>query len=307
MSYIEFYGLEVEPFSNSVASGKFFYNSTQHSQAIARLAYAVESRKGLALVVGDTGSGKTTLARRMLDQLSEDEYYAALLVIIHSAVTADWLLRRIAILLEINDPPHEKLALHGLIYERLIQLFEEGKKTVILLDEAQMLQNREIMEAFKGLLNMEAQEKKLLTFLFFGLSELEDHLQVDGPLNQRVAVRCRLKPLSAESADHYIKHRLRAAGAGRMLFSKEAVESICRLSRGIPRLINTLCDNALFEGYLLEKDLINRSIIAKVGKDLCLDSDCGNEPEETAAKPAQSIEQAEDSEKIDHLLDKLTV
>ena len=306
MSYIEFYNLKEEPFSNAPVANKFYYNSAQHSQALIRVMHAVDSMKGLAVVIGDIGSGKTTLARRMLDQLPEEEYDASLLVIIHSAITADWLLRRIATLLGVKDPSHDKLETLGLIYERLKEIHGQGKKTVILVDEAQMLQTREIMEEFRGLLNIEVPGSKLVNFVFFGLPEIEGHLRLDEPLNQRVSVKYTLKPLSAESMESYIKHRLHVAGADKMFFTKEAMESMYPLTRGIPRLINTLCDNALFEGFLLKKEVVNEAIVQNVGRDLRLDEASRAEFKETVAKSSQEVEQTEDLEDIDHILDKLT-
>ena len=305
MSYLEFYGLKEEPFSNAPVSSRFFYNSAQHSQALLRMMYAADAMKGLAMVIGDIGSGKTTLARRMLDQLPDEEYEAALLVIIHSAITADWLLRRIATLIGVVDPPHEKTEILGLIYTRLKEINESGKKAVILVDEVQMLQTREIMEEFRGLLNLEILGSKLITFIFFGLPDTENHLMLDEPLNQRVSVKYHLKSLSAESTEGYIKHRLHTAGAQKMVFSKEAVESIFRLSRGVPRLINTLCDNSLFEAFMMKKELVCESIVARVGEDLRLDDASREKFKATVANSKKKVEQTEGLDEIDNILDKL--
>ena len=306
MSYLDFYGLKEEPFANVPVASKMFYNSAQHSQAMLRMMFAVDSMKGLAMVVGGIGSGKTTLARRMLDQLPDEEYEAAMLVIIHSAISADWLLRRIATLLGVEEPPHDKATIIGLIYERLKEIHEAGKKAVILVDEVQMLQTREIMEEFRGLLNLEVPGKKLLTFVFFGLPEVEDHLKLDEPLNQRVAVKYHLKALSLDSTESYIKHRLHVAGATRMFFSREAVENIYKLSRGIPRLINTISDNALFEGYVLKKEMISEALIESIGKDLRLDENSRAEFKKTVAARNEKVEQTESLDEIDSILDKLT-
>jgi type II secretory pathway predicted ATPase ExeA len=226
--------------------------------------------RGLAVCVGDIGAGKTTLARRMLDNLPENLFEAALLVIIHSGITANWLLRRIALQLGVESPSDDKLTLLSQLYQRLVQIYEAGKKAVVLIDEAQMLQSRELMEEFRGLLNLEVPERKLLTFVFFGLPELEQNLMLDPPLAQRVALRYHLEPLNLESTEAYIKHRLRLAGARKMLFTNQAVEGIHRYGRGIPRLINTLCDNALFECALLRRPAVDRSLADQVAKNLGL-------------------------------------
>src|SRR5512137_2611096 len=179
-----------------------------------RLTHAVSNMKGLAVLVGDIGAGKTTLARRMLDSLPEEEYEAALLVIIHSGITAGWLLRRIALQLGVESPAEEKLALLSQLYQRLVKIYEQGRKAVVLIDEAQMLSSRELMEEFRGLLNLELPTHKLVTFVFFGLPSLDQTLALDEPLRQRVALRYRLSAMGPDTTAAYIRHRLVVAGGG---------------------------------------------------------------------------------------------
>ena len=269
MNFIEYFGMTQEPFSNAPVS-RFYYNSSQHAEALTRLTYAVDSMKGLGLLVGQIGAGKTTLARRMLDALPEDRYEAALLVIIHSGITASWLLRRIALQLGVPEPAHEKLTLLGQLYQRLVHIYESGKKAVVLIDEAQMLQTRELMEEFRGLLNLEVPERKLVTFVFFGLPEIENNLLLDPPLAQRVALRVSLAPFDRDATEAYIKHRLRLAGAQRMLFRPEAIDVIHGHSTGIPRVINTLCDNALFEAFLARAAEVDAPMMRKIGENLAV-------------------------------------
>jgi type II secretory pathway predicted ATPase ExeA len=269
MNYLDYYALAQEPFSNAPVS-RFYFNSPQHSQALVRLTYICAQMKGLGILIGDIGAGKTTLARRLLDSLPEQEYEAALLVIIHSGVTASWLLKRVALQLGVDAPSEDKLTLLGQLYQRLVKIYESGKKAVVLIDEAQMLATRELMEEFRGLLNLEVPERKLLSLVFFGLPEIEQNLKLDPPLAQRVAVKYRLDHLNAESTEAYIKHRLRLAGASRMPFAADAVKAIHRSSGGTPRVINTLCDNALFEGYVARAPIIDQSMIARVALDLGL-------------------------------------
>ena len=270
MNYLDYYELAQEPFSNAPVS-RFYFNSPQHSQALVRLTHLCSQMKGLGILVGDIGAGKTTLARRLLDSLPEEEYEAALLVIIHSGVTASWLLKRIALQLGVEAPSEDKLTLLGQLYQRLVRIYESGKKAVVLIDEAQMLASRELMEEFRGLLNLEVPDRKLLSLIFFGLPEIEQNLKLDPPLAQRVAMKYRLDHLNAESTEAYIKHRLRLAGASRMAFTPEAVKAVHRYSSGTPRVINTLCDNALFEGYVARAPIIDDAMIERVALDLGLD------------------------------------
>lgn len=270
MSYLEYFGLGSEPFSNAPVS-RFYYNAPQHQQALARLLYAANSMKGLAVLVGEIGAGKTTLARRMLDSLPETEYEAALLIIIHSGVSASWLVRRIALQLGVESPAQEKLALLTQLYQRLLQIYAEGRKAVVLIDEAQMLETRDVMEEFRGLLNLEVPERKLISFVFFGLPDIEKNLKLDPPLAQRVAMRYRLEPFSSDSTEAYIKHRLRLAGCARMPFGREAIDAVHRRARGTPRVINTICDNALFEAFLARNTDIQPSLIDQVADNLGLE------------------------------------
>lgn len=269
MSYIEHYGLEREPFSNA-PDARFYFSSDQHEQALLRLMYAVDSNKGLAVLVGGVGTGKTTLARRMLDNLPEERYESSLLVMVHSGITPEWLVTRIALQLGVADPASDRLQLLKQLYNRLLELEAEGRRAVVLIDEAQMLESRELMEEFRGLLNLEIPGKKLLNIVFFGLPEVEDCLTLDEPLAQRVAVKFHLKSLTVETTLSYIRHRLQIAGARRMLFSTDAIPLIHRYAGGVPRLINTICDNGLFEAFLRKKKDVDVKIIHSVAGDLGL-------------------------------------
>ncbi|HVP68954.1 MAG TPA: AAA family ATPase [Anaeromyxobacteraceae bacterium] len=300
MSYLEFYGLSQEPFSNAPVS-RFYYDSAQHSQALLRLTRAVSGMRGLALLVGDVGAGKTTLARRLLDSLPEKDYEAALLVIIHSGITANWLLRRIALQLGIDAPAEEKLGILSQLYERLLEIHAQGRKAVVLIDEAQMLATREIMEEFRGLLNLEVPGEKLLSFVFFGLPEIEENLKLDPPLAQRVAVRCRLDPLGEEATEAYLRHRLALAGGQRVPFTPGAIREVHRFSRGTPRLINTICDNALFEGFVSGAHDVDGFLVERVARDLGLEP--APPPPEMLPHRAMRVDLAEIDRYLDSLLD----
>lgn len=269
MSYEEFFKLKEQPFSNTPDS-KFYFESDQHTQAMLRLMHAASTMKGLALLVGDVGTGKTTLARKMLDNLNENEYESALLVVVHSAVTPEWLLRKIALQLGVKEIPDGKVELLSALYNRLVEINETGRKVVVLVDEAQMLQSRDLMEEFRGLLNLEMPDRKMITFIFFALPIIDQFLALDEPLKQRVAVRYKLDSMQEEATTAYIRHRLKIAGRMEDLFSKEAMTIVHKYSHGIPRLINVICDNALFEAFLMKKELIDEGMIDSVVEDLGL-------------------------------------
>jgi len=296
MSYTEHFGLDREPFSNA-PDARFFFNSEQHSQALIRLMYAVDSNKGLAVLVGGVGAGKTTLARRMLDSLPEEKYESSLLVMVHSGITPEWILTRIAMQLGVEDPAADRLALLKQLYDRLLEIEASGRRAVVLIDEAQMLQTRELMEEFRGLLNLEIPGKKLLNIVFFGLTEVEECLRLDEPLAQRVAVKYHLGSLAVRTTEAYIKHRLQVAGAKRMIFSPEAIPAVHRYAGGVPRLINTVCDNCLFEAYLQKMNEVHPRIVHSVAGDL------GLLQQPLAGVPEQ--EQQTELDEIESMLDRL--
>ncbi len=269
MDYLEYYGLKEHPFSN-VVDNRFYYNSPQHADALMKLKYAIDTKKGLSVVIGDIGTGKTTLARRLLEELDENAYEATLLVIIHSTVSSEWLLKKLAMHLGVKEVREDKIELLGLLYKQLYEIHNSGKTPVLLMDEVQMLRSREIMEEFRGLLNMEIPGGKMINIIFFGLPDLDEVLSKDEPLKQRVAMKISLKPFSELDTRDYILHRLRVAGITHNLFTTGALDEIYSCSHGVPRLINTICDNALLEGYLLKTRIINDFVIKTVAVDLSL-------------------------------------
>jgi len=267
MGYENFYKLKEHPFSFSTDE-KFYYDAPQHAKALIKLTHAVETEKGLALLVGDIGMGKTTLSRHLLDQLINNGLEATLLVIVHSEITSLWFLKKIALMLDASVDSDNKIEIITAVYHRLLEFANQNKKVVILIDEANMLQQKGIMEEIRGLLNLESERGKLLNFILFGLPDMEEHLKLDRPLYQRIAVRCVLGQLDHEATHSYIIHRLRVAGCSRPLFTADAMKTIYHYSKGIPRIINAICDNALLEGFLLKKEIIDEKIIVDVSQDL---------------------------------------
>ncbi len=269
MGYLEHYHFEREPFSNA-PNDKFYFESEQHKQALLRLKYSIDSDKGLAVLIGGIGTGKTTLARRLLDHLPLESYESSLLVMIHSGITPEWLLSRICMQLGVAQPEDNPLKMLKQLYERLLQIEQEGRKAVVLIDEAQMLQTRELMEEFRGLLNLEIPGKKLLNIIFFGLPTIDDVLMLDEPLAQRVAFKFTLTPLKPAETAAYIEYRQTVAGCNKSLLQRETLPLIYSYSGGVPRLINTICDNALFETYLRHGKEVTPGIIRDVVEDLGL-------------------------------------
>ena len=270
MDHLGYYGLTEEPFS-IVPLTNFYYHNDQHDQAFMRLSRAVEGMRGLAVLVGDVGTGKTLLARRLLESLPEEEYEAAMLVVLHADVTGDWLVRRIAAQVGVGDTSGGKVDVIGRLYSRLNEIAEEGRKAAILIDEAHMLRSPETLEEIRGLLNLELAESKLLSIVMFGMPELDRCLSSEPALKQRMAMRFQLKNFTKEVLTDYVRFRLFHAGSDKSVFSAKALEGIYNLSGGNPRLVNVICDNALFEGYVRRDELpLDIGIIESVASDLGL-------------------------------------
>lgn len=270
MDHLAYYGLSEEPFS-IVPLTNFYYHSDEHDRAFARLTRVVEGMKGLGVLVGDIGTGKTLLARRLLESLPEDRYEVSLLVVLHSDVTSEWLVKRIAAQFGVENTNQSKGDTLQKLYERLFELADQGKQSVILIDEAHMLRDTALLEEIRGLLNLELPERKLITFVLFGMLELDQCLGKEPALGQRVAVRCELTPFPVEVVGDYVRFRLAHAGCDEEVFSEEAIETIHTYSRGVPRLINVICDNALFEGFVRKAELpLEAEIVEDVSEDLGL-------------------------------------
>ena len=274
MSYEQYFGLREQPFAIT-PDPKFFYESDQHMGALIRIQHAIDTAKGLTILIGDMGLGKTFISRKLLDKLQSEDgrYEAALLIVIHHEITAAWLLKKIAVQLGVENPAEDKSTLISQICKKLIELDEAGKRAVILIDEAHMLQTQEIYEELRGLLNVEGASHKLLNIVLFGPPELERFMQLDPPLVSRIGLKFTLRPLDEKSTIGYIAHRLAVSGATREIITKDASRAVFQYSRGTPRLINALCDNALLEALIQKKVLVEPSIIDQVASDLGLKKD----------------------------------
>jgi len=269
MDYIKYYELSDQPFSNAPDS-RFFFENPPHHKALVKLTHAAERMTGLGVILGDIGTGKTMISRRLLETLPEEQYEVGLMVIIHSEVTPMWLLSKIAQLVGVEEIPEGKAEIISALFHRLMELHEQGKKAIIIIDEAQMLKSQEVMEEMRGLLNMEASGSLMITFLMFGLPDLDEKLALDPPLSERVAMKHRLASFDAEATTNYVKHRLEIGGRHDELFTPEALDLMYQYSKGKPRTVNTICDNALLEGCLAQQKVIDETIIESVAQDLGL-------------------------------------
>jgi type II secretory pathway predicted ATPase ExeA len=270
MDYETFYGFDRKPFSTS-PDERFYFNSSEHSRSMKKLLHGIENRLGLSVLIADIGMGKTTLARRMLNILSSDnKYEVSLLVIIHPDITAGWLLKKMSLQLGVEVEDEERVKTISELYKKLQTYYDVGKKVAVLIDEANMLRGKDIMEEIRGLLNIETQSIHLINFVLFGLPEMEENLKQDEALYQRIAIRTTLNPLDLKSVHSYIVHRIRIAGGQDIPFTDKSFGLIHNYSGGKPRLVNIICENALLEGFLEKKKEIDSELINVVLTDLAL-------------------------------------
>lgn len=254
--YQSFYGFREMPF-NITPDPRFLYLSPTHQEALQHLKYGVREKKGFIVLVGEVGCGKTTLCRRFLNELDPARYDTAL--ILNPRVTETQMLK--AILTELGETKLGRNQ-HDLVAQMnrvLLERIDRGRDIVLIIDEAQNL-SFDVLEQIRLLSNLETDKQKLLQIVLMGQPELKAVLARDElrQLRQRILVHYELHPLSLEDMGHYIHHRLSLAGGdGRPAFTKWALRSLHRNSKGIPRVVNNLCDKSLLAAFIRDSDEVN--------------------------------------------------
>lgn len=258
--YKKFYSLSENPF-NITSDPAFFFSSNYHEEAFNHLLYGIQSRKGIIVITGEIGTGKTTLCRTLLNRL-DDKVKTAL--ILNPSFSDLQLLQMIIRDLGIPAAAHRnKLELVGAIAEFLVEESLKGNNVVVVIDECQNLNIRQL-EQIRLLSNLETEKEKLLQIILVGQPELADKLKNPAlrQLNQRVTVRYHIQSLPKKEVTRYIEHRLKVAHADhRLEFTPDAIEAIFQYSQGTPRMINVLCDRALLAGFVKATFTIDPSII----------------------------------------------
>jgi len=267
MSYKDFFQLRELPFSNA-PDARYYFNSNQHSEALLRLKHAARSNIGLALLVGDVGAGKTMVVRRLLESLEEEVFDASMLVVLHGAADAGWMLGRFAAQLGIEEPAPEREGLLAQIYEKLAIIREDGRHAVLIIDDAQALATHTTLAEVCGLLKLEYEDRRLLSLVLTGAPSLEQALASDPSLTHRVDVKVRLEPLDPTGAAAYLAHRIDVAGGNPAILEPGAVAALHALGGGLPGRMNTLADNALFEAFLCGRPKMTRTDVERACRDL---------------------------------------
>ena len=267
--YHQHFGLNEAPFSIAV-NPRYLFMSQRHRDALAHLLYGVSGGGGFILLTGEVGTGKTTVNRCLLEQLPDTTDLA---IILNPALSAVELLASACDELRIDYPrdAHSLKALTDALHRYLLENYDRGRKTVLMIDEAQHL-DFDVLEQIRLLTNLETNDEKLLQIILIGQPELSDKLARPElrQLNQRITARYNLQPLNLDETGAYIRHRLEVAGlkGDRKLFEQAAVKQIHALTRGIPRLINVLCDRALLGAFGRKKGVVNRALVRSAAKEV---------------------------------------
>jgi general secretion pathway protein A len=279
--YKQFFGLNRNPFE--ISPDPFFYHPTpRHNEALANLHYGVGRRKGFIVITGEVGTGKTLLVRCLLAELRKGNI--AFGYVFNPLLTTVEFFQYIMADLGLPYAGRSKTEILLDLNRFLIQRHARGLITALVVDEAQDLRP-ELLEEIRLLTNLETSQQKLLQIVLLGQPELDRVL--DSPelrqLKQRVALRCQLLPLSEEQTRSYVLSRLERAGAkpDAPVFSDDSLSTLHEYSRGIPRIINNLCENSMVSAFAREQKPVTADIIAEVAADFRL-TPASAIPEETS-------------------------
>ena len=265
--YQEYFGLAEKPFAET-PNPKFLYLSAKHREGLAHLEYNILDGKGFTALVGEVGTGKTTLCRALIDRLDAEK--VTVVHIIHTNLDFHEFLKEVVDELGISSPGQQKWDLLKALNQYLIEAFGQNRKVVLIVDEAQNL-DPSVLEGIRMLSNLETPQEKLIQIVFVGQPVLLEHIQRPDmlQLKQRIAGCYYLGPLSEKETREYILFRLdRVKSRPVLRFTPEAMGLIYRLSGGIPRLINFLCDYSLMEAYVAESWTVDLPLVQKAYKGL---------------------------------------
>ena len=264
--YLDYYGLKEPPFSIT-PNPRFLFYSARHREALNHLLYGIRERKGFVQLTGEVGAGKSTLCRALLEQLGNN-YSTAL--ILNPALDAEQLVKSIALEFGLDVRGMDKLETLEEINLFFLRQLEQGKEVVLIIDEAQNL-SHDLLEQVRLLSNLETDDRKLVQIVLMGQPELRERL--DDPavrqLRQRITVRYHLTPLKRPEISHYVQHRLSVSGArAGIYFTGPALWRVFCYSKGIPRLINAVCDKCLLAGFVQQRGRIDYKLVGTAIREL---------------------------------------
>lgn len=266
--YLEYFGLNEFPFALT-PNTDFYCNLLSHQEALDVALVAIKNGEGFTKIIGEVGTGKTLLCRKLLKALEPDKKYVTAYILnpnIDCVGLYETLAKELGVTIKAKKITQNSLL--KLLTDKLLDIYKEGKMVVVLIDEAQALP-KDTLESLRLLSNLETESKKLLHMVLFGQPELDEHLEEDNlrQLKQRITFSYYLKPLKRHELEDYINNRLLKAGYKNYgsLFSKKICDVLFRASNGIPRLINVLCHKALLAAYGFgEKKVSTKSMVLAI-------------------------------------------
>lgn len=263
--YEKYWGLTEKPFENT-PDPRFMYYSKKHEEALTRMLYAIKEEKGAAMLSGEYGSGKTILSRIIIDELIKNKIYEVALIV-HPQLTPLQFIQEIIYQLKNEHVQGSKPQLLHTMQDIIYKNHNDQKKTVILIDEAQIIKNKETFEELRLILNFQLNNKFLITLVLIGQPELLNKVKAIPQLEQRLGIKYHLTALDRKETEEYIKHRLSVAGAKSEIFTAEAIQAIYDYSQGLPRKINNICDMGLLIGFGKEAKEIDGELIERIASD----------------------------------------
>jgi type II secretory pathway predicted ATPase ExeA len=281
LDHLRHFGLERDPFASDPMPG-FHFECPRQQAVEQRLLRGPLQGKGLSVLIGGHGAGKTTILRRVVAALPDERFEAAVMVMVRRDVEATAFLQRIARLFGVPAPAEDRVALIGQLAARLNQIQERGLRAVALIDEAQMLCGDALLDELRGLLNLEGGQGRLLSLVLSGRPSFEARLSEHPDLLHRVDLKARLEPFDAATMARYLAARVAFARGKPGILHPAAVARLHALSRGVPRVVNTLADNALYEAFVAGRGALAVEDVERAAQDLGV----GHEEPELAAEEA---------------------
>jgi len=263
--YLEHWGMDRMPFKNT-PDPDFYYHSPQHEETLSRMIFCVQNDMGVALLTGVFGCGKTLAVNLLKSRLERTNYQ--FVIVTHPQLDDLELLRMILIKMGLTSVPQDKADVIHRLEEALLNNYRDGRETILIIDEAHIIEHRETYEEIRMLLNFQYEGKTLLSLFLVGQPELGLKVDSNKPLSQRLAMRAHLGPFNEENTTDYVKYRLHTAGTESDIFSLRAFELIHDISGGIPRRINNICNLALLLGASRDLNTVDEMIIYDVSRTL---------------------------------------
>src|SRR6201981_1035407 len=275
--YKEFFGLRANPF-NVNPDPRYLFLTRHTEEALACLTYGIQSRKGFVLLTGEVGTGKTTLINKLLEWLRAQQVPTAF--IFNSRMNVPQFLDYMMADFGISCDTRSKSQILLRLYHWLLERYRAGETAVLIVDEAQNLGD-DVLEEIRMMTNLETFTEKLLQIVLVGQTALEPKLE------QRLTLRAKTHPLTAEETRAYVQQRLRIAGSnGQPIFDGEALSAIHRYSAGIPRVVNLICEHCLVSAFVDQQKMVTVAIVDAVARDF----DLGDNHAGTAAAPAPTAD-----------------